>query len=119
MSENKTATVTENIRNSVSGNVFLFPISSGQVLVTGIAPYTKDGKTSFILSGIKCYEDYQKLNGSYGFEAFTEWTNRCDLGYLNVGDIVEVQYGKGFKGAAVLINCKVVGHVDGSLKLIK
>lgn len=88
------------------------PLVPGQILVIGIVPREKDGRSSFTLHGIQCFSDYHIEVGAYGYETVAEWTNRVDLGYLNAGDIVEPVYGKGYQNQAILLNCRVVGHLS-------
>jgi hypothetical protein len=78
----------------------------GQVQVIGVRPYEKDDKKSWTLYGMTPFEDWE--TGGLGFKTIEEWTNRVDLGFLKPGDVIELQYSKGFKGAAVLSNVMVV-----------
>lgn len=98
--------MAENVKDSATKKVIL---KEEQVLVTGVRRSEKDGKVSYTLNGITPFNQYFLDNGSYGYGVVSEWTNRCDLSYLQVGDIVELQYGKGFEGKAILINCAKVG----------
>lgn len=82
-------------------------MKKGQFQIVGIQKREKDGKTSWILHGITPFEDWEVTN-SVGEKVISEWTNRVDCTVLKPGDIVEFQYAKGFQGAAVLSNIRIV-----------
>lgn len=69
--------------------------------VVGIAPYTKNGNTSYNLHLVGYFTDYDEQNGAVGLKTAVEWT-RLDCGFLNIGDVVELRYAKGFQGLATL-----------------
>jgi len=77
--------------------------------IVGISPYEKDGNTSYTLHLIGYFSDFDSNNGARGLKVETEWT-RIDCGFLNIGDVVELRYSKGFKGMATL--CDVVVHKE-------
>lgn len=79
----------------------------GRCKVVGISPYEKDGKRSYNLHLVGYFNDYNVEQGASGLEVQTEWT-RLDCGFLRIGDVVELQYTKGFQGKAVLSNIKVI-----------
>lgn len=83
----------------------------GEVKVLGISKYEKDGKVSYTLYGETPFEQYESDAGAIGTKCVKEWTNRVDLSYLKPGDIVTLQYTKGFKDMAVLNNVTVIQPV--------
>lgn len=91
-------------------------LKEGQVLVLGISTYEKNGNRSFTLYGQQTFSDYEVENGAVGYKSLQEWTNRVDLSLVHPGDIIELRYGKGFQGRAVLENVVVVAPAGKSDK---
>lgn len=83
-------------------------MKDGEVKVLGIGKYEKDGKVSYTLYGETPFEQFESEAGAIGTKVIKEWTNRVDLSFLKPGDIVTLQYAKGFKDMAVLNNVTVV-----------
>lgn len=79
----------------------------GRCKVVGISSYEKDGKKSYNLHLVGYFNDYNVEQGAVGLEVQKEWT-RLDVGFLRIGDVVELQYTKGFQDKAVLANIKVI-----------
>ena len=82
-------------------------MEKGQVQIVGIQKREKDGNVSWTIHGLTPFEDWESSN-SVGTKVISEWTNRVDCTVLKPGDIVEFQYAKGFQGAAVLSNIRII-----------
>lgn len=76
-------------------------MKSGQVQVIGIVTIVKDDKISYVVHGFTPFEDWEIEKGCEGYKTFNEYT-RCDMSKVNINDIIEPIYSKGFKGQAVM-----------------
>lgn len=80
----------------------------GNVTILGIQRTEKDGKVNSNIFYSEPFEDWQKDGSAcFGFRTGSEFT-RLDTSILVVGDEVELKYGKGFQGKAVLSGFEVV-----------
>lgn len=84
--------------------------------VLGWRESVKDGKRSFNLYYETDFEDWegQSPNRVLGTKCEVEWTNRVDCSFLKPGDKIELSYGKGYQGRAVLNDVKVISAAGQS-----
>lgn len=77
--------------------------------IIGIVTTLKDEKSFTRLVMVSDFSDYQQTNSERceGMEAIVEYT-RADCSALQVGDVVELYYSKGYQGKAVLSGFKKI-----------
>lgn len=81
--------------------------------VVGISCYEKDGKISYTVFLLGQFKENEVEAGAAGLKAFSEWT-RMDMGHLQVGDVVQLYYEKGFKDMAILADVVVCKDIKGT-----
>lgn len=82
-------------------------MKSGQVQILGIVQIVKDDKISYVIHGFTPFEDWEIEKGCIGYKTFNEYT-RADCSKLEMDDVIEPIYTKGFKGMAVMSSFKLV-----------
>lgn len=84
-------------------------LQENQVLIVGVYSYTSNGKSGSVVSYLRDFDGWQRERGTVveGVCAESEFTHMDCLG-LQVGDVVQLIYQKGFKGKAELVGYSVV-----------
>lgn len=78
--------------------------------VVGISSYEKDGNKSYTLHLTGQFNGYEKKAGAVGLKVFIEWT-RLDLSHIQVGDVVQLYYERGFQDKATLSDIAVIKDI--------
>lgn len=88
-------------------------LNEGEAQIVGIYSYEKNGRIGSSVSYVQNFQRWQEERGlrADGLCAETEFT-RMDCCDLQVGDIVRLAYGKGFKGKAELIGYSIVERTN-------
>lgn len=81
--------------------------------VVGISQYEKDKKVSYTLQLLAQFKDFEVEAGAVGLKVISEWT-RLDVSHLQVGDVVQLYYERGFKDMATLSDVVVCKDIKGT-----
>lgn len=88
-----------------------------RTILEGVKVYPKkDGSKGYEYHFKSEFSEYDRTHAEcYGNEVFSEYSSQAFK--VNVGDEVDVMYGKGFQGKAQLMDIRVV--TDSKLKINK